>query len=247
MDGRLRQLERRWRETGAADDQQQWLVAQRRAGALDPARLELAARLGCAGAVELAPAPAVEPIAAVEACSRLEGGFARAVAALARAALGRRTEPLHRRAVEALEGWCADRAPALAAAARELVLEPGASQARYAARLRWLDGLRLRAPDVAAWRTFRAFGAIHDLVVAACEGPDAVAGRTLLADGAAKALEVFAGERGPYGQQRVEGWERDARFVAASEGLRGALRDELGPWLLGLGDPVAERVRARAG
>jgi hypothetical protein len=49
-DARLRELERRWRETGAVQDEAAWLAERVRAGQLARGRLELAARLGHAGA-----------------------------------------------------------------------------------------------------------------------------------------------------------------------------------------------------
>lgn len=46
VDATVRDHERRWRETGAPDDEVRWLVARARAGELTAERLELAARLG---------------------------------------------------------------------------------------------------------------------------------------------------------------------------------------------------------
>ncbi len=45
-DGALRALERRWRATGAVEDEAAWLAARLRAGVLAEARLRAAARLG---------------------------------------------------------------------------------------------------------------------------------------------------------------------------------------------------------
>lgn len=45
-DARLREAERRWRETGAVADEATWLRERVRAGALDDARLRLAAYVG---------------------------------------------------------------------------------------------------------------------------------------------------------------------------------------------------------
>lgn len=46
MDAALRDLERRWRESGAADDQAAWLAAAVRAGVVDAGLVRLAAELG---------------------------------------------------------------------------------------------------------------------------------------------------------------------------------------------------------
>lgn len=59
-DERLRLLERRWRETGAAADEAAWLVERRRAGELPAERLELAAFLEHEAAL-LAHGPAADP------------------------------------------------------------------------------------------------------------------------------------------------------------------------------------------
>lgn len=50
-DEELRRLERRFRETGALEDEAAWLRARLRAGELDQARLELAAHCGLEAAV----------------------------------------------------------------------------------------------------------------------------------------------------------------------------------------------------
>jgi hypothetical protein len=50
-DGELRALERRWHETGEVEDEARWHLARVRAGALPQARLELAALLGVPGAL----------------------------------------------------------------------------------------------------------------------------------------------------------------------------------------------------
>lgn len=62
-DDRLRALERRWRETGSADDEAALLLERVRLGRLDRGRLELAARWGHEGAMVatgLGGAPPVE-------------------------------------------------------------------------------------------------------------------------------------------------------------------------------------------
>jgi hypothetical protein len=50
-DGELRDLERRWRASGAVEDEARWHVARVRAGALEPERLALAAWTGWPAAV----------------------------------------------------------------------------------------------------------------------------------------------------------------------------------------------------
>ena len=65
-DEELRALERRWRETGAVEDEARWHLARVRAGALPQARLELAAALGVPGArVALGRRAGVKPVRGV--------------------------------------------------------------------------------------------------------------------------------------------------------------------------------------
>jgi hypothetical protein len=56
-DVRLRELERRWKETGSVEDEAAWLRARARAGELDPARLEVAAKLAYPAARLIHPLP----------------------------------------------------------------------------------------------------------------------------------------------------------------------------------------------
>ncbi len=54
-DGRLRELERRWKESGSVDDGAAWLRARLRAGTIDRDRLLLAAYMGSPIAISAAP------------------------------------------------------------------------------------------------------------------------------------------------------------------------------------------------
>lgn len=54
-DERLRELERRWKETGSVEDEAAWLVERVRAGDLTQERLGLAAHCGHPAALELVP------------------------------------------------------------------------------------------------------------------------------------------------------------------------------------------------
>ncbi|MBX3470300.1 MAG: hypothetical protein KF878_25820 [Planctomycetes bacterium] len=56
-DGRLREAERRWRQSGSVDDEAAFLRERVRAGALPPARLEVAAACGHPAAARALPAP----------------------------------------------------------------------------------------------------------------------------------------------------------------------------------------------
>lgn len=60
-DERLRQLERRWKETGSAEDEAVFLLARVRAGELTRERLELAAFCGSPGALRAAPQVVEKP------------------------------------------------------------------------------------------------------------------------------------------------------------------------------------------
>lgn len=54
-DARLRELERRWRETGSVEDEAAWLAARLRAGEVSAAQVELWAYCGRAAAASLVP------------------------------------------------------------------------------------------------------------------------------------------------------------------------------------------------
>ncbi|MCO5167605.1 MAG: hypothetical protein M9894_14755 [Planctomycetes bacterium] len=56
-DGRLREAERRWRQSGSVDDEAAFLRERVRAGALPPTRLEVAAACGHPAAARALPAP----------------------------------------------------------------------------------------------------------------------------------------------------------------------------------------------
>ncbi|MCO5166739.1 MAG: hypothetical protein M9894_10285 [Planctomycetes bacterium] len=126
MDASLQQLERRWRQTGAAEDEARWLLARVRAGDLPRERLLFAADLGHAPAL----AALDRPVDLDEAVERLRGGDpsqqalgrlgreglvrVALAAALAHADLVERfVGPVHaaaRGALEAVRGWL-DAAP----------------------------------------------------------------------------------------------------------------------------------------
>lgn len=70
MDASLQALERRWRQTGAAEDEARWLAARLRTGDLPRERLVFAADLGHQGACLALNRPVDE----AEAIERLRGG-----------------------------------------------------------------------------------------------------------------------------------------------------------------------------
>lgn len=112
-DASLRELERRFRETGLLEDEVRWLVARRRAG--DEARLEVAALCGyhpALAALERRPAPPVNPPAWCDALSaRSVAACVVAACALARELLPHLDEVRPRgaatAALEAAEAWLA--------------------------------------------------------------------------------------------------------------------------------------------
>ncbi|MBX3465907.1 MAG: hypothetical protein KF878_03285 [Planctomycetes bacterium] len=90
-DARLRELERRWRRTGAVDDEALYLAERARAGDLAAERLALAAALGHEAARRAAPSPPATDddqrlVKAVSTCG--VEALVRAQVALARWSLG---------------------------------------------------------------------------------------------------------------------------------------------------------------
>ena len=74
-DEHLRELERRWRETGSVEDEAAWLGARVKAGDLDPEKLEVLEHLGREGArlalASLVTQPSGDPVDFLEAGSAL--------------------------------------------------------------------------------------------------------------------------------------------------------------------------------
>ena len=113
-DADLRELERRWRETGCVDDEAAWLRARVQARELGEQRLELAAYLGhpaarAAQGVESTTSPAdmsAEDFARGIVSFEREVGVRAALAAVSRLAGGRTSLPTHVQACFAeVEGW----------------------------------------------------------------------------------------------------------------------------------------------
>jgi hypothetical protein len=215
-DEQLRALERRWRTSGALDDEVEWVAALVRAGRVTTADLELAANVGSLAAQRLLPAARRWPRDAQAMAASL-GEAARAVHVRAVAAMARRAldewSRLHpeddrpARAVEAAERWRGapddvERAraaidPARAAAELETPFQGGETPAGYAARL----------CSVAAWFAFH--------------GPRVDVARAL--SSAAWQAQCALTEE--------HGGRFEARFAAAGERVALALREALVPWL----------------
>lgn len=114
-DAKLRELERRWRETGAVEDETAYLQERVRAGTLDDHRLALAATMGCAGARRVLGLPDHEALEdpqeiakrlsrwGKEALVRTAFAFARQVLPLWNAAHCDDLRP--RQALECVEAW----------------------------------------------------------------------------------------------------------------------------------------------
>lgn len=162
MDSTLQALERRWRQTGAADDEARWLQARLRAGDLARERLVLAADLGHAAAqlaLDRPLDPEEGPLELLRGGDPSRRGLGRVGrAGLVRVALAaieghaelceRHVGPVHRAARDALaavRAWCASCAdeagerrpsgPVDAHAARLAALQGGPSRPQRTAVL----------------------------------------------------------------------------------------------------------------
>ncbi len=222
-DERLRALERRWRETGAEEDEVALLAERLRAGRLDPARARLAVLLGCSRTARALGSTEPPPSAAVLAGHLGASGavtLGRAVVAVARATSG---------------AWRDDGAPPEAPARFERAL---------AAAEAWVV-CPCDAHEDAAVREGRAaiplagLGALAD--DPAGRAPWALAGE--LACCAAELPSLFD-ETDPAGFVTLAGLDEASSLVGVVA-LRRALHDDLVPWLLGHGDPVRARVARR--
>lgn len=222
-DARLRELERRWRETGAEEDEVALLTERLRAGLLDPARARLAALLGCprAGrAMGTVRGDRSLPALAVHLGHDGPVTLARAVIAAARATSW---------------AWDDERAPPGAPARFERALV--AAEVWAVCPCDAHEDVAVREGRSAI--PLAGLGALdHD---PAARAPWALAGE--LACSAAELPSLYD-EDDPAGFVTLSGLDEAASLVGA-DALRRALRAELVPWLLGHDDPVRARV-ARA-
>lgn len=234
-DDRVRTLERRWRSSGALEDERAWIHARARAGLLAEDRLELARALGAEalGGPEDPPLGFQEWLDALpfrRGRRRIERDALRVGIAICRAlapcasALG--ADPHYSRALEAAEAHLFR------------LGRPGAHLVALAEWRRELDWVTYEAPEVAL-----------------AEVLEAVLGDLLLP--APRAIGEFEAplQRALYPARR---WSVDRSREAAVEAtvpaqggrlwwLRMRVRDELLPWVLDCGDPVWERVQLARG
>lgn len=226
-DARLREVERRWKETGAVEDESVYLLERLRSGLLDRQMIELALYLGHPACVLVVERCASDPMAPVFGrVRRLEAEVkaGRIVAAdsevrPARAALLLESlqgwgKPTCIRALVALgRGLCSTRASGLNA-----MIEAGedwiVNVDRFVAAL-----FRQRSPGVT--------GVGRDLAASLAYGIWA----SILTD------QEYVGSSAGGCLKKHE--ELDL------ERVRGCLRDELVPWALDYSDAVRERVEAR--
>jgi hypothetical protein len=263
-DEKLRQLERRWRETGSEADEAAWLRERARTGNLEPERLGLAAYLGHE------PARVAVPEAL--------RGFARRLGKLggpfkdAMTPFGCYEHP----PCGVLADWstifpeesmevCVRLSVATSRAALLACSDPKFvtwGNEVIAAIETWLDGPR--TPD--SLRTLAGYWWSHTRNHPRSADPSADA--IGFAITSAQVLSSYDPEGGPDApddedefeefctelteQQRpavidVFAGAQHALGVERTSEIETAVRDDLVPWLLGNGDPVAERVRARTG
>lgn len=240
MDERLRDLERRWRASGAIDDEAAWLGERLRTGDLAPERARLAAWLGHPAAEALTGVRfGDEPLQSAGEVRRAEAALWEGVAVAgpdaARRALLAHARRLHRaalaplrhdgrppgerRRVEAAAGWLRAAAQVIEQA-QALVLgprpgaDPRAQLGRAAAALR--SARRPVAPAALAGEPAQAYRDLLEAVV--------------VLDAA------FERAPGPLPPTRTPG-----RFRA----LRQVLRNEVAPWALGRGDPLRDEAERR--
>lgn len=237
-DQRLRELERRWLETGTDADEGAYLQECVRAGRLSPARLTLAAYCGhpALGGPEDPTSSLgvwVERMPFAVRSRRVDRNWARIPIAAARA-----LEPVGR-----VLGASAVLSQGLNAA-EALLLDGGQIEAACQTREVLRDDIYTRQPD--SWDTVPPDVALVWLVEVAFRALiEGVRSITEFQDRAKVALY-------PEGVWSVQPGVEDAlescfpRAEGRLWGLRLAIRDELVPWALGYGDPVAERVTGQA-
>jgi len=230
-DADLRELERRFRETGSVDDEAAWLRARIQAGELSEGRLRLAIYFGHAGSSDVLDQeiPVIDRLwdwaDGVPRSDEADQRIKRAPSALSQEACVRAAIAAARLAVAAQGN--PPPTPLVAVEAAEALLHrpcdehlAAATEAGGAAEevadddLRTASPLTFHACRSAAEACFTAYGFVH---------PD------FGLPGLGMVLSVAS----------------DALAGSEDERLRGAICDEIIPWALGYSDPVRERVEAR--
>lgn len=233
-DDEVRELERRWRASGSDADEAAWLVARLRAGTLEPAQVELLARLGDRAAVLATGVPAAPRPTTVNGLETwlrealVPGGLQ----ALVRGALvvlrdfcreldrdaydggRRRIVSTLRPAIEASEEWCGCPCPSHADEANRVAARSDAATA---------DSGRI---GVLVHTGVAVARAITEHEAATASDTD----RAQAIDGLVDVCMLQV----QYGRPPL-----DVTTARIQTDLRG--------WIVGPVDPVAERVRARRG
>jgi hypothetical protein len=229
-DERARELERRFHETGSAEDEQAWLQARLRGGELDPIRLRLAAYLGHGPSQALLGDDAPEVPETFRGWTSGLGDFGDEVVMRATIAAARRALPvvaplfLPRDAdhpvpvLEAAEACVAYPSPERAQA-----LFDAARRAQVAANGR--AGLHLDGEHAAAWRACLATAQVFAPDARPWLGPE----HARLAIFSEVRDEVFEGD------VDVDAADPESLPKLAGERIRAAIREVLIPWALGAG------------
>lgn len=255
-DERLREAERRWRETGAVEDEARYLLERVRAGDLAPERLELAARCGHRSAARALGRPdGVGPGSLTIELARELERHGHPLLVAASAAIAAQVLPVwtrqfpedHRpaRAIAAARACAPGPTRARALEAREAGLAAGEAGDRVASASPWFQEDPAACAAEAAHRA--AACATRDLGQAALAGPDVDSGDhawiliwTL--DIAVDAAELDREALSRVALEPVVAWALTGRFGAqVPEG------DAPGDPRVGPPQPPLRRVRAREG
>jgi len=225
-DADLRELERRFRETGCVEDEAAWLRARAQAGELEKSRLELAAYCHHEAAVTALGLEALGE----------QRGFRRWANGLSAWGLEAYNRVQIAAAYAALVVWEGGpstlRAAACLADMREDVLRGSPRQAVGAVEA-WLHCPCPKHKEAASTRTL-AFGVPRT--------------RTSVAAALRSVVQLAWGVDRDEDSQRIEDDEKLLSFAEQATSpdiVRAAVRADLIPWALGYRDPVRERVEAR--
>ena len=226
-DADLRELGRRWRETGSVEDEAAWLRARVQAGELEQSRLELAASLGSCPAAEAQSSalPVASLRVLLEQISSIGGRvLVRSLMAMGYAVLPvwKEEHPLSEEPVPLLsltDAWLVGSAPDFCE--------------RTSARWEDATNLMLQSGGYASTRADRAYRLCLHAVSAAAWSCD---GDTSPAECAIRKQECVSA----YAEACV-----GPDSLLSEDSARAAIATELVPWLLGYSDPVRDRVEAR--
>lgn len=242
-DEHLRELERRWKETGTVEDEAAWLKERVRVGDLTQERLELAAYLGHEAAQDITESMGWSPSASTFPTTGVELLLRRSDLDLTQKELAELLGVKVARVGKAERAESEPLAGPLLASLPRLLRNPAF----------WLEGIGgwgslavvragVAAGHLASPGPFAALRRVEDWILCPCDDHEALAWEAADACWSSGRMSVplFAPD-----VNYARSWLGQAMHKHPGEQVCGVVRAELAPWALGYSDPVRDRVEAR--